>query len=110
MIRRPPRSTLFPYTTLFRSIQPALFLLDLGEEAIQISKVRHVSLHAGDISADLFHRGVQFLLAPPSNEDVRAFVDEPLRRGKTDTAVAAGDECYLSGKFAHTVLLWLTCI
>src|SRR3989442_2834545 len=24
MIRRPPRSTLFPYTTLFRSIQPRL--------------------------------------------------------------------------------------
>src|SRR2546426_3063406 len=24
MIRRPPRSTLFPYTTLFRSIGPAL--------------------------------------------------------------------------------------
>src|SRR3712207_7831174 len=23
MIRRPPRSTLFPYTTLFRSLQPA---------------------------------------------------------------------------------------
>src|SRR2546426_3048736 len=25
MIRRPPRSTLFPYTTLFRSHMPALF-------------------------------------------------------------------------------------
>src|SRR5258708_28752166 len=25
MIRRPPRSTLFPYTTLFRSIEQALF-------------------------------------------------------------------------------------
>src|SRR5438876_2016990 len=24
MIRRPPRSTLFPYTTLFRSLQPRL--------------------------------------------------------------------------------------
>src|SRR3712207_8107667 len=24
MIRRPPRSTLFPYTTLFRSVNPAL--------------------------------------------------------------------------------------
>src|SRR5438034_3643901 len=24
MIRRPPRSTLFPYTTLFRSVQPTL--------------------------------------------------------------------------------------
>src|SRR3712207_8355352 len=26
MIRRPPRSTLFPYTTLFRSLQPPLDL------------------------------------------------------------------------------------
>src|SRR5438093_8824755 len=25
MIRRPPRSTLFPYTTLFRSVQPGLY-------------------------------------------------------------------------------------
>src|SRR3712207_7070506 len=28
MIRRPPRSTLFPYTTLFRSLLAALFLRD----------------------------------------------------------------------------------
>src|SRR2546430_4041810 len=27
MIRRPPRSTLFPYTTLFRSVLPVRFLL-----------------------------------------------------------------------------------
>src|ERR1043166_10063616 len=31
MIRRPPRSTLFPYTTLFRSVAPELEL-ELGEE------------------------------------------------------------------------------
>src|SRR5689334_24347398 len=30
MIRRPPRSTLFPYTTLFRSSHPAARLLILG--------------------------------------------------------------------------------
>src|SRR3712207_7416317 len=30
MIRRPPRSTLFPYTTLFRSQHPALHVLRLG--------------------------------------------------------------------------------
>ena len=30
MIRRPPRSTLFPYTTLFRS---SMFALDLGAES-----------------------------------------------------------------------------
>src|SRR5256885_5622328 len=29
MIRRPPRSTLFPYTTLFRSMGAALDVLDL---------------------------------------------------------------------------------
>src|SRR2546430_13151288 len=34
MIRRPPRSTLFPYTTLFRSISNALakYLIKLGGE------------------------------------------------------------------------------
>src|SRR3712207_7603025 len=32
MIRRPPRSTLFPYTTLFRSEDAAHALLDLGAE------------------------------------------------------------------------------
>src|SRR5256885_8842570 len=32
MIRRPPRSTLFPYTTLFRSIESALVLRDRAIE------------------------------------------------------------------------------
>src|SRR5437016_9865687 len=30
MIRRPPRSTLFPYTTLFRSLQVGVKVLNLG--------------------------------------------------------------------------------
>src|SRR5437868_11814620 len=30
MLRRPPRSTLFPYTTLFRSLRRVLALLPLG--------------------------------------------------------------------------------
>src|SRR5258706_7522525 len=30
MIRRPPRSTLFPYTTLFRSVRATFLLLFLG--------------------------------------------------------------------------------
>ena len=29
MIRRPPRSTLFPYTTLFRSVKDTLFLVEM---------------------------------------------------------------------------------
>src|SRR5260370_7796359 len=33
MIRRPPRSTLFPYTTLFRSADAVKLLLDHGADA-----------------------------------------------------------------------------
>src|SRR2546429_4737562 len=41
MIRRPPRSTLFPYTTLFRSLSWLLNLKPLmsGEEQRRISKI-----------------------------------------------------------------------
>src|SRR5437899_7308188 len=34
MIRRPPRSTLFPYTTLFRSRAPSLE--DIGHERLRV--------------------------------------------------------------------------
>src|SRR6201999_4595357 len=53
MIRRPPRSTLFPYTTLFRSdfihAQPALghFHGDLGLEAEDRKSTRLNSSHLG---------------------------------------------------------------
>src|SRR3712207_7954394 len=37
MIRRPPRSTLFPYTTLFRSMDSNTCALDLGIRCIPAS-------------------------------------------------------------------------
>src|SRR2546429_2522155 len=43
MIRRPPRSTLFPYTTLFRSVVPARDLAEL---------VRRHRDQPGDLRAD----------------------------------------------------------
>src|SRR5438270_7535878 len=42
MIRRPPRSTLFPYTTLFRSI--SIVLPAYNEEAVIATTVRRVFL------------------------------------------------------------------
>src|SRR3712207_8815504 len=36
MIRPPPRSTLFPYTTLFRSDAPAAAVLDRGDRALDL--------------------------------------------------------------------------
>src|SRR2546422_3008952 len=42
MIRRPPRSTLFPYTTLFRSLLKARRVRALGERQVHRVDVRHV--------------------------------------------------------------------
>src|SRR2546422_6432114 len=40
MIRRPPRSTLFPYTTLFRSRVPPLAVDDVVDQAAEERDVR----------------------------------------------------------------------
>src|SRR3712207_7160349 len=58
MIRRPPRSTLFPYTTLFRSEQLVGVSVDAGE----------LESAAGD-----YERQVN--LAVQSDPDVQAFVE-----------------------------------
>src|SRR3712207_8954463 len=49
MIRRPPRSTLFPYTTLFRSVEghPAQPVADQLGEAFGGLPVRQVAVAAG---------------------------------------------------------------
>src|SRR5258708_31891046 len=51
MIRRPPRSTLFPYTTLFRSLA---------------QQVAHVHGHVAEV--DLHRAGVEALVADRSEE------------------------------------------
>src|SRR5256885_8119826 len=48
MIRRPPRSTLFPYTTLFRSSTPSLATIVYG--------ITDVRLPKGDRLADWLRR------------------------------------------------------
>src|SRR3712207_7495294 len=50
MIRRPPRSTLFPYTTLFRSLVAHQPLAGLGE----FSYEEVVDGHAGEVGQMLF--------------------------------------------------------
>src|SRR2546421_6724649 len=55
MIRRPPRSTLFPYTTLFRSLE--FYDLSLKDGALITRLVlRHgsASFHVNPISGDYF--------------------------------------------------------
>src|SRR2546422_3887729 len=44
MIRRPPRSTLFPYTTLFRS--PAEIRIDRRKDDVEFERVARIHLDA----------------------------------------------------------------
>src|SRR2546429_7108226 len=63
MIRRPPRSTLFPYTTLFRSVvllgarptepDPELGYLSLGDKLTQIPQVRRSEEHTSELQSRL---------------------------------------------------------
>src|SRR3712207_8969082 len=70
MIRRPPRSTLFPYTTLFRSLGEDLeevpVLILVGKDAVALQGIDLVG-DLGDPNLDLFvidTRNVQELHAP----------------------------------------------
>src|SRR3712207_8874050 len=58
MIRRPPRSTLFPYTTLFRS---ALRVDDAPEHVVLLRRHRPVELHLDelDVPRDRVERGAE---------------------------------------------------
>src|SRR2546422_5599439 len=48
MIRRPPRSTLFPYTTLFRSHDLGVYVLGRAEhdQPRPLGRARHLLAHA----------------------------------------------------------------
>src|SRR3989454_2221324 len=59
MIRRPPRSTLFPYTTLFRSLFNPLNENDL---------LRIIDLLVGQINDTLIHRQVQIVVTPEARQ------------------------------------------
>src|SRR4051812_49821663 len=63
MIRRPPRSTLFPYTTLFRSVDGIDLWRSVDQSGNRIETTRanaeaegvadRVTLHTGDVAATL---------------------------------------------------------
>src|SRR3712207_8181334 len=66
MIRRPPRSTLFPYTTLFRSrIQGALASLEVGpDELKRIYLTHHHPDHVGGLQGVLWWATQAEVVAP----------------------------------------------
>src|SRR2546425_8757975 len=80
MIRRPPRSTLFPYTTLFRSLrnfEPAGLVEGVGD----LEQARFVEMFGEDLHAD---------------GQVRLVFRLPARHGDAgDAGQAGGDGVYV---------------
>src|SRR3712207_7245706 len=62
MIRRPPRSTLFPYTTLFRSVVLADLLADGLLHVAEVGRDRFKVVLLGRVSAEQFRGDLQLLL------------------------------------------------
>src|SRR5260221_1549415 len=91
MIRRPPRSTLFPYTTLFRSFEQRLsFRFDVAAELDSCGRLQNAFQDFSPLQ-DWFLREVVSLI-PKDVEDIveggggRLFL-EPLQQLKTRDAV-----------------------
>src|SRR2546427_3144986 len=63
MIRRPPRSTLFPYTTLFRS--PGCHLQGLRRIEVRVARHDGAAPFAGPALADLARQVVGGIFAGP---------------------------------------------
>src|SRR3989454_1550744 len=57
MIRRPPRSTLFPYTTLFRSVLEVLLRFFAGERAAQEAEVQRLQEQDDDLGRERLRGG-----------------------------------------------------
>src|SRR3989442_12532371 len=60
MIRRPPRSTLFPYTTLFRSLHGAEPADDVRQSRRRLQRV-HATDHGGPVGLLGRHGGLTLL-------------------------------------------------
>src|SRR5256884_6886816 len=88
MIRRPPRSTLFPYTTLFRSVAPG----NAGTAAE--AKVRNVNVAAEDVA------GLVQLAASEQVDLTIIGPEAPLVAGAVDACAARGLKCFGPSKAA----------
>src|SRR2546430_13327938 len=90
MIRRPPRSTLFPYTTLFRSLPIVKFWLPSGGSSMRLH--RQVS---GPSGTEFF-----FFHMSPKPIYILDMEDYPPPNGG-DMAPSLGSESYLSRRAAE---------
>src|SRR5437773_4090784 len=94
MIRRPPRSTLFPYTTLFRSDLPA----QLGVSLEQACDISEVLLALADIAR---LRSEEHTSELQSHHDLVCRLLLEKKKRKTERCRAAQDRFQVGGCACH---------
>src|SRR5256884_7160430 len=87
MIRRPPRSTLFPYTTLFRSAQLSLAQTVHIRAAIIVTTPQEVAVGGSLRGAEMVERGGGPVLG--GGEDMSSFL-WPHRGGRPEVFLPGG--------------------
>src|SRR3989441_3892111 len=86
MIRRPPRSTLFPYTTLFRSILLRNDVAIRRHEGLPLEVVPVFGTVPETVAVE--EHGVRYLAAPRAGQKTGAFLDQ--RENRALVAAHAG--------------------
>src|SRR5579862_7810156 len=84
------------------NIDSALQLRNGLVKTIEVSQLGNVSLNSRNVAADCFYGLVEFLLAAACDEDIGALFDEKIRRRKSNSFCAAGDDGSLAFEpFGH---------
>src|SRR2546430_3183359 len=106
MIRRPPRSTLFPYTTLFRSLALAR---ELARQGLEVAGWRAVPVDPGACGAEALKSlpliEQLFVNCLEAGLDEAAFNPPPfMARPPAQKAAGGGPPLYVASPPAHTNL------
>src|ERR1035438_10804192 len=91
MIRRPPRSTLFPYTTLFRSLQ--------GSDALL-----RAQLHGGPGALGLRGRGAGDAALSADHRQARGGIRHPEMSGTGARRLYAAREAPMTGDYRSRIM------
>src|SRR4030095_11246972 len=82
MIRRPPRSTLFPYTTLFRSVRVSQEFENTGSVQMEVSFMFPLPYDGAIDQLTLLVDGKEFQAKLLSKEDARRRYEEIVRKNR----------------------------
>src|ERR1035441_7672268 len=97
MIRRPPRSTLFPYTTLFRSLSALTAEHQRQEDLLPIAWHELLAIQRKVSLVLRFQRGIDGVTAADELVEPKGESRKP--GGWISFAGVAGQECFLDGLF-----------